>query len=79
MLYLPRYLGVKKMEERNLDSIVEKTDEMEIDAQGDVKRKRAREEEEQGSMTAVIKEAGPERRQSKRIKRSKTKEDVNLA
>ena len=79
MVAIPKYLGVKRVEERNLESILEKTGEMDIGG-GDSDQvgrgiKRVVEEEKQ-----VIREGRENtgRRESKRIKMSRTEDSVSM-
>ena len=79
MVAIPKYLGVKRVEERNLESILEKTREMDIGG-GDSDQvgrgiKRVVEEEKQ-----VIREGRENtgRRESKRIKMSRTEDSVSM-
>ena len=81
LVALPKYLGIKKVEERTLQSIVEKTIELDIRSEkGEKGSKRLRDDEDEGRGSVLTSEEKLEgRRQSKRVKRSRTSEDVNLA
>ena len=71
---LPRYLGIKKTD-KTVETIVEKTVELNMDTEEEVKsKKRGREDQKDDSGTC---DGG--RRQSKRIKRSKVTHDVDLS
>ena len=78
MVALPKYLGVKKTEERMMESILEKAAEMEIGDEHKKSIKRQREVGNKGSSDGREEESG-ETRRSKRIKRSKAEDFVKLS
>jgi len=82
MVAIPKYLGVKRAEDRNLESILEKTGDMDIGG-GDVDQvgrgvKRVVEVEVKENKERV-EEENLGRRSSKRIKMSRTEEHVSMA
>ena len=85
MVAFPKYLGVKRVEERNLESILEKTGEMNIGGgDGEMGRgiKRGMEEVEIAEGEKQVSREGREnvgRRASKRVKMSRTEDSVSMA